>query len=54
MNFCMICKSHEHGKGYIAGANCSLSTDSYFEALQGYLHGHGCPIAFYSDKLTVC
>jgi hypothetical protein len=31
----------------------SESTDSYFEALQGYLHAHGCPVAFYSDKHTV-
>jgi Helix-turn-helix domain len=31
----------------------SESTDSYFEALQGYLEVHGCPVAFYSDKHTV-
>ncbi|RXH54233.1 putative insertion sequence transposase protein [Granulicella sibirica] len=31
----------------------SESTDSYFEALQGYLQVHGCPVAFYSDKHTV-
>jgi hypothetical protein len=31
----------------------SESTDSYFEALQGYLDTHGCPVAFYSDKHTV-
>lgn len=31
----------------------SESTDSYFEALQGYLQSHGCPVAFYSDKHTV-
>jgi transposase len=31
----------------------SESTDSYFEALQGYLTAHGCPVAFYSDKHTV-
>ena len=31
----------------------SESTDSYFEALHGYLEIHGCPIAFYSDKHTV-
>jgi transposase len=31
----------------------SESTDSYFEALQGYLETHGCPTAFYSDKHTV-
>ena len=31
----------------------SESTDSYFEALQGYLNAHGCPVAFYSDKHTV-
>lgn len=31
----------------------SESTDSYFEALGGYLKTHGCPTAFYSDKHTV-
>ena len=31
----------------------SESTESYFEALQGYLTAHGCPVAFYSDKHTV-
>jgi transposase len=31
----------------------SESTDSYFQALQGYLGAHGCPVAFYSDKHTV-
>ncbi len=31
----------------------SESTDSYFEALHGYLDAHGCPVAFYSDKHTV-
>jgi transposase len=31
----------------------SESTDSYFEALHGYLGAHGCPVAFYSDKHTV-
>ena len=31
----------------------SESTDSYFEALHGYLEMHGCPVAFYSDKHTV-
>jgi hypothetical protein len=31
----------------------SESTDSYFEALDGYLKTHGCPVAFYSDKHTV-
>jgi transposase len=31
----------------------SESTDSYFEALNGYLTTHGCPTAFYSDKHTV-
>ena len=31
----------------------SESTASYFEALQGYLVTHGCPVAFYSDKHTV-
>jgi hypothetical protein len=28
----------------------SESTASYFEALQGYLEAHSCPIAFCSDK----
>src|SRR5579875_1435708 len=31
----------------------SESTESYFEALRGYLDDHGCPIAFYSDKHSV-
>ncbi len=31
----------------------SESTDSYFEALHGYLEAYGCPVAFYSDKHTV-
>ena len=31
----------------------SESTSSYFEALQGYLVTHGCPVAFYSDKHSV-
>ena len=31
----------------------SESTDSYFEALRGYLVTHGCPVAFYSDKHSV-
>lgn len=31
----------------------SESTDSYFEALKGYLQSHGCPVAFYSDKHTI-
>ena len=31
----------------------SESTSSYFEALQGYLKSHGCPVAFYSDKHSV-
>jgi transposase len=31
----------------------SESTDSYFEALNGYLTTHGCPTALYSDKHTV-
>ncbi len=31
----------------------SESTQTYFEALQGYLREHGCPVAFYSDKHTV-
>jgi hypothetical protein len=30
----------------------SESTASYFEALQGYLQTHGCPIAFYSGGVT--
>jgi hypothetical protein len=29
------------------------STQTYFEALEGYLTEHGCPFAFYSDKHTV-
>jgi hypothetical protein len=31
----------------------SESTESYFAALRGYLHDHGCPVAFYSDKHSV-
>ena len=31
----------------------SESTGYYFEALQGYLATHGCPVAFYSDKHSV-
>jgi transposase len=31
----------------------SESTSSYFEALDGYLKNHGCPVAFYSDKHSV-
>jgi len=31
----------------------SESTETYFEALRGYLEQHGCPVAFYSDKHTV-
>ena len=31
----------------------SESTESYFAALHGYLHEHGCPFAFYSDKHSV-
>ena len=31
----------------------SESAFAYFEALQGYLETHGCPIAFYSDKHSV-
>ena len=31
----------------------SESTETYFEALRGYLEAHGCPVAFYSDKHTV-
>jgi transposase len=31
----------------------SESTDSYFQALRDYLQGHGCPLAFYSDKHSV-
>jgi transposase len=32
----------------------SESTSSYFDCLRGYLDAHGCPVAFYSDKHTVC
>jgi hypothetical protein len=31
----------------------SESAFAYFDALQGYLEAHGCPIAFYSDKHLV-
>ena len=31
----------------------SESTFSYFEALEGYLHNHGRPVAFYSDKHSI-
>jgi hypothetical protein len=31
----------------------SEGTDSYVEALSGYLDAHGCPVAFYSDKHSV-
>ncbi len=31
----------------------SESTETYFEALRGYLEMHGCPVAFYQDKHTV-
>ena len=31
----------------------SEGTESYFAALRGYLHEHGCPVAFYSDKHSV-
>jgi hypothetical protein len=31
----------------------SESAFAYFEALQGYLKDHGCPVAFYSDKHSV-
>ncbi len=31
----------------------SESTNSYFEALQGYLATHGCTVAFYLDKHSV-
>jgi hypothetical protein len=31
----------------------SESTETYFEALRGYLEMHGCAVAFYSDKHTV-
>ena len=31
----------------------SESAFAYFEALQGYLETHGCPVAFYSDKHSV-
>ncbi len=29
------------------------STNSYFEALRGYLVTQGCPVAFYSDKHSI-
>jgi Winged helix-turn helix len=31
----------------------SESAFAYFEALQGYLEAHGCPVAFYSDRHSV-
>ena len=31
----------------------SESTASYFEALQGWVQSHGCPVAFYSDKHSI-
>ena len=31
----------------------SESTESYFEALRGYLNVHGCPVVFYSDKHSI-
>ena len=31
----------------------SESTELYFQALRGYLHEHGCPVAFCSDKHSV-
>ena len=31
----------------------SESTASYFEALEGYVQSHGCPVAFYSDKHSI-
>ena len=31
----------------------SESTETYFEALEGYLRQHGCPVAFYSDRHSV-
>jgi hypothetical protein len=31
----------------------SESTDTYFEAIRGYLDAHGGPVAFYSDKHSV-
>ncbi len=31
----------------------SESTESYFQALRGYLQNHGYPVAFYSDKYSV-
>lgn len=31
----------------------SESAASYFEALEGYLTSHGCPVAFYSDRNSV-
>jgi hypothetical protein len=31
----------------------SESAGSYFEALEGYLLAHGCPVAFYSDRHSI-
>ncbi len=31
----------------------SESAFTYFEALQGYLETHGCPVAFYSDRHSI-
>jgi hypothetical protein len=31
----------------------SESAFTYFEALQGYLESHGCPVAFYSDRHSI-
>ena len=31
----------------------SQSTETYFQALLGYLNQHGCPLAFYSDRHSV-
>ncbi len=31
----------------------SESAGSYFEALEGYLTAHGCPVAFYSDRHSI-
>jgi hypothetical protein len=31
----------------------SESAFAYFEALQGYLEAHGCPVAFYSDRHSI-
>lgn len=33
-------------------ASCGVR-ETYFEALRGYVHQHGCPVAFYSDRHSV-